>query len=287
MAKLILADRNYIPSSTLAGGSYSVSLPLSNCKERPFSKIARTTDATSGSTYFTVDYGSPQTTQLLSLLRHNIIQVSSRIRIRASNDAGATTNLLYDTGSITIIPSVYDWLTHDFYENNWFYGEPYAEDLELFTRQFIHITPQPIRARYWRIDITDTTNSDGYIQFGYFFAAPIFRGTVDIQLGSSLSFLDNTGIQESIGGVEYFDIRKKPRVLVVGFKGLSKNEALSNLFNMAQRRGKNELIYIIPDSTDLLNMNKEAFIGRLSEMPQFSDFTFGFYQVSTALKEVF
>ena len=286
MAKTIFSDRNYIPDAVLAGGSYEVTLPLSNSQDRPFSKIARTTDATSASTFFTVDLTEARTTQLLSLLGHNIKQVSATIRFRASNDAGATTNLIYDSGLLVVLPSVYDWLTHDFYEPNWFYGEPYAEDLDLFTKQFIHIPPSPIRARYWRIDIDDDTNSDGFIQFGFFYQAAIFRPSVDIQLNHNLSFIDNTGIQEAISGVEYFDNREKPRVIIVSVRGLPKDEMLSNLFNLARRQGKGGLIYIIPDEDDALNLNKEAFIGRLTEMPAFRDFVNNFYQTEIALKEI-
>lgn len=286
MAKTIFSDRNYIPDAILADGSYEATLPLSNSQERPFSKVARTTDATSGSTFFTVDLTKSRNTQLLSLIGHNIVQVSARIRFRASNDVGATTNLIYDSGQLKILPSVYDWLTHDFFEPNWFYGEPYAEDLALFTKQFIHIPPTQIRARYWRIDIDDDTNSDGFIQFGFFFQATIFRPSIDIQLNHSLSFIDNTGIQEAISGVENFDNREKPRIIIVSVKGLPKDEMLSNLFNMSRRQGKGGLIYIIPDEDDDLNLSKEAFLGRLTEMPAFRDFVNKFYETEIALKEI-
>lgn len=286
MAKLIISDRNYIPDATLAGGSYEATLPLSNAQERPFSKVARTTDATSSSTFFTVDIGTIQQTQLLSLINHNIKQVSATIRFRASNDAGATTNLLYDSGTIVALPSVYDWLSHDFYEDNWFYGEPYADDLALYTKQLIHVTPSPVRARYWRVDIADSSNADGYIQFGYFYSAPISRGTVDVTLGSSLTFADNTGVQEAISGVEYYDNRSKPRFMTIGYRGLGKDEMLSGMFNTTYRRAKSGMIYIIPDDTDNLNINKEAFLGRIAQEPAFSDFSFGFYETSISLKEI-
>lgn len=286
MAKTIFSDRNYTPAATLAGGSYEATLPLSNAQDRPFSRVARTTDATAASTLFTVDLTEVKTTQLLSLIGHNIVQASATIRFRASNDAGATTNLIYDSGLLVVLPSVYDWLTHDFYEPNWFYGEPYSEDLELFTKQFIHIPPDPIKARYWRIDVADSSNADVYVQFGFFYQANIFRPSVDIKLNHNLSFIDNTGIQEAISGVEYFDNREKPRIIVVSIKGLPKDEMLSNLFLTARRQGKGGLIYIVPDEDDNLNLSKESFLGRLTEMPAFRDFVDNFYETEIALKEI-
>lgn len=286
MAKAIFSDRNYIPDATLAGGSYEATLPVTNAQVRPFSKLARTTDATTGSTYFTVDLGSSKNTGILSILKHNITDVESTVRFRASDTAGATTDLVYDSGSNLVLPRVYDWVTHDFYEPNWFYGEPYPEDLALFTKQFIHIPSESVRARYWRIDIDDTSNSDGYVQFGYFYQAPIYRPTVDIQLGSGLTLIDNTNIQRSLSGVEYFDNRDKTRVISIGVKGLLKDEMLSSIFNLVTRQGKGGLVYIIPDSADTLNLYKEAFLGRFVDIPTFNNFTFNYYETAIQIKEV-
>lgn len=93
MANLTLSWSNRTDAATLAGGSWVATLPLANLKNRQLQKVARTTNAQTTSTQFTIDLGQARNIGVLALVAHNI-SVSGKVRVTASDAAAAWTNLL-------------------------------------------------------------------------------------------------------------------------------------------------------------------------------------------------
>jgi hypothetical protein len=71
---VVLGYFNQTDDSTLAGGSWSVSYPITNLQNRYLLQKARTSNALATSSVITIDMGSAQTTEWLRLSRTTSLQ---------------------------------------------------------------------------------------------------------------------------------------------------------------------------------------------------------------------
>lgn len=144
MGRAIIAFTNFDQDTTLAGGSYFAALPLDNIKDKDISKVARTTGNLTTETVFTGDMGEKKIVDFFALANHNMTQ-DALIRIRFSNDSGATTNVIYDTGLIKVWSRVKSTSSLKSEETNWLTGQATEAELAgtIFSNAF------PLNVRNW------------------------------------------------------------------------------------------------------------------------------------------
>src|SRR5690606_4031646 len=131
-------------SATLSGGSYETGLPLSNLKMAELYETARTTDATTDSTKFVIDFG--EATEV------------SGIIVGPTNISAAGTWSVKGSSS-TEFADGYSSGARD-------PGLDADEiDAEAGTN-LVHLLSSAQTYRYWEIAIDDTTNAAGYIEMG-------------------------------------------------------------------------------------------------------------------------
>jgi hypothetical protein len=251
---------NRADAATLSGGSWLAGAPLTNLQQRFLSRRARSTNDAEASTRVDIDLGTAaQPVRLIAFTAHNL-SLEATWRITAGTSAGASD--IYDSGTIQVWPRIY--LPEDLpYESeNWFTGQATAADTEGYTPPLRHIAPAHYRARYWRIQISDTDNPDTYVELARLWLGPLWQPLRNYDFGSSLVWEPRTVTEQSLGGVLYHDGRAPVRVLRLRLPMLDPSEAWGELLDAQRRLGTTGELWVIPDADDIARSFKRDLFCR-------------------------
>jgi hypothetical protein len=286
MANLIIGFPNLISDATLSGGSWEASLPLTNLQDRRLAKKARTTTNTTAAATVVIDLLAEKPIRLFALVKNNLTSLDGTYRLRGSNDSGfATTE--YDSGEVEVWAAAYETTDLEWEDDNFWDGKPdqeYIYDLqETSTLNLIHVLPSIVMARYWKLEITDPSNADGYIEAGRIFISSQWQVTNNIKYGASLGYETNTSVDESLDGTEYFDVRTAYRNFKFELESYDYNEGHSKLLDISRKVGVDKEVFVVPDPDDTANMTRRAFLGRLKTL---SPLQYPYYNTNSAAYEV-
>ena len=285
MANLIIGFPNRADESTLSGGSWETTLPLNNLKDRRLAKVARTTNDNTASTKFDIDLTRDRAIKLIVLVKHNL-SLDATYRIYGSNVSNFATTV-YDSGTQEVFESIYDTLNIEWEDDNFWDGKPTQEYLNSMKAasnlSLIHILNSVVSARYWRIEVVDTSNPDGYVEFGRLFLSEQWQVSNNILYGASLGYGTNTGVESSLDDTEYFDVRKSHRVFNFELESYSYAEGHQKLLEISRQVGIDKEVFVVPDPDDLENMTRRAFLGRLEAL---NPITYPYYNTNKAAYEV-
>lgn len=264
-SNLLLGTINRIDTATLSGGSWLGTLPLSNLKDRRLSKLARSTDDSTTNTKFTMDFGTARSVGVVALIAHNLSSTST-VRIYG-DDASDFTTPVYDSGNIEVWPSgVIPQELLEWEDDNFWLGTVSQEAVAGFNAPFVHIPSSAQVLRYWKVEITDTSNPDGYVHIGRVFIGSAWRPTIGRSYGASISYEDTSVIEASLSGEEFFDVRRRRRTHNFELGFLSQTEAYDRVLDLQRIQGVTGEVLIIPDITDTVNQAKVSFLGRLKNL---------------------
>lgn len=285
-SRTIIAYGNRCDEGTLSGGAWLSQLPLTNLQNRLIAKLARSSGTTKPATQFDINLGRARRIGMLSLIGHNLT-VLAKVRIRG-DDANDFATPLYDSGWVDVWPSgmipvsLLEWE-----EDNFWLGTLSEQARAGYQSPFIHRVTTLPSLQYWRIEIDDTSNSDGYIQIGRLFLADIWQPTYGPTVGAALGMDDTTPVESSLGGSEYFDARAKPRVHRFDLRAMNKTEAYSRVLDLQNLLGIAGEILIDPDYADIENKPRRAFVGRLRSLSPIIESGAGVFDTSFEIREVF
>lgn len=239
-----IAYPNLITATTaVSGGSWLAALPLTNVRNIDYSRVARSTDATVGSTEIFVDHGSAKSARVLILAATNL-SASATIRWKrgTTNDSDNVAN----SGSLNawaFVPLVYNGKNHN----------------------IIIVLPSTTSARYDTIEITDTTNPAGYVDVGYLWISDLFIPTVSAAYGLKDELVDLSSGSRSESGAFWPVRRRKLRATSFVLEWLSQSEA-DVLHELQRVAGTTEPVVYIPDLDDRNLQQRYGGIGVLSEL---------------------
>src|SRR5574340_804533 len=258
-------------TSALSGGSWEASLPLANLKDKLKSKLARSTDATIGSTTFNLDLGTARTSRLVAILNHNGT-INGTVRVRFYSDAGYTT-LVHDSGTESLI------------------GDPdiLPEVLLNWRPDWWKVLSSSVAARYVKVDITDTSNPDGYFELGRFCVMGSWTpGTVNISWGQSLTYdHSNTGVSKALSGTPFFDRKTPVRVSTFKFEALQPGEAHSAWLEMQRQLGKDGEIFFVKDSSETNFYRKQqSFLGNIEQQDPLENAYIDAFSTGATIREI-
>lgn len=155
-----------------------------------------------------------------------------------------------------------------------------------FQSPFIYRLQQAVSYRYWRIEVLDTTNSDGHVQIGRLFMARGWQPTINFSYGAGLRYEDPTPVDVSLSGAEYFDQRSKFRVFGFQFEYLSETDAYAYALELQRLAGISGEVLVIPD-TDLGGQQPlRSFVGRLRQIGAVTQPYPSTYSVAFEVKEL-
>lgn len=265
MANVFLAWQNRIDLATLAGGSWSASLPLSNLKNPVIQKVARSSNATLASTQFTIDMGVARPIGVMALLAHSISPIG-KVRFRGYEVAGFST-VVYDSGWIDAWPpDMVPMAQRNWEEDNFWTGQVSLDSLVGLQSPFIHILSSEQYLRYWKVEIDDTANVDGFVEIGRVIIARGWRPGVNYTYGAEVSYFDPSPSVTTLSGTMYFDERPRGRVFRFGLDAMSSTEAYGYALEMQRLAGVIGEVLLVPDSDDTGNLPLRAFAGRLTAL---------------------
>jgi hypothetical protein len=227
---------NRADSALLSASSELATLPGSNVQQAHVSRAWHTAAGVK-SAYLLLDMGSALDCRLLALLGTNLT-AAAEIRVRASDaDPTATSSLLLDSGTLPATAKAG-------------YGQSY-HDLAGAT------------ARYWRIDIEDTTVEDN-LQIGRVFLGPRWKPSSNQEYGWQVTPLDPSEVIESWGGQEYADERPQRRQLQFTLNWMDEAEMYGNAFAMARAAGVVRDVVAVHDSLGGgTYLNEQSVFGKL------------------------
>jgi hypothetical protein len=264
MRNVLICFPNRIDQATLSGGTWEATLPRSNLQNRTLGKVARTsTDATSA-TQFDVDLAVERFIRCIALVNHNI-SLAGKARIRASTVSNFATTV-YDSGWVDVWPTVHAFGDVAWGEINWWDGKYSDEERAGYTATYPLLLTTAIQARYWRVEIDDTSNAAGYIQIGRVFIGDGWQPEYNMSYGASIGWEPQTEIQQAKSGAEYFDRRTPYRVVRFELPVLSHDEGMGKAFELFRRAGIDQEVFYAFDPTDTIHALRRQYLGRLREM---------------------
>lgn len=264
MSNCMIGFPNCTDAATLSGGSWLAALPLSNLKNRIIGKVARSSTDATADTKLDIDLAAEKNIRVLSLTNHNC-SLDARFRIRGSAVSNFATSV-YDSGWGDVWPVVYGPDDLDWEDNTWWVGKYTDEQRAGYTAALIHILPANTLARYWRIEIDDTTNAAGYVQVGRLFIGPAWQPTLNMSYGASVGWETDTEVQKALGGAEYFQRRTPYRVQKLVLGAMDGNEAMTRAFELQRRAGIDQEVLWIFDPSDTMHALRRRWLGRLRRL---------------------
>lgn len=265
MANILLAWQNRADEGTLSSGSWQSTLPLANLQNRVVQKVARSTNANLSSTKFDIDLGAARSVGVVALVVHNI-SVIGKVRI-TGDDAADFSTPVYQSGWIDCWPagqipqSLLEWE-----DDNFWLGTLSNNQRAGYQSPFIHILPTAQILRYWRVEVDDTTNADGFVQIGRLFISASWRPAINYSFGAELRYTDPTPIAQSLSGAEFFDVRSRAREFTVTLGGLTNSEAFDYALQIQRLAGVSGEVLVVPDSDDTTRLPIRAYLGRMTDL---------------------
>lgn len=156
-----------------------------------------------------------------------------------------------------------------------------AEDREGLRNTPTYQPATPQTYQYWRVDISDTANPDGYIEMGRFFMGSVWQPGINMSYGASLHYEPRDDAVETPSGAEYFDERNARRVMRMTLQSITEDEAVMTVMRMQRQLGTSGELFVLWDDADNKYKPERAFLGRMQAVSpitaaRWSEFEHGF-----------
>lgn len=288
VSNIILGFPNYVDATyysvAFSNGSWEAALPLTNLRDPLLSKPARSTSASTTHAKLDVDLGTPRDVRGIFIPKSNISRVG-KARVRGASDSGFS-NVLLDTGWQDVWRRAYEFGTLPWGHPSSWDWKISAEDAVGQTFPFVHIAEAAVVARYWRIEVDDSTNAAGYIDLNRLFLCPGWQPSRNFAYGAQFGFETDTEMQKTLGGAMYYDKRRPRRVLRLTIEHLPEGEALAQAYEMQRRLGIDLQVMVVINPEDTVNMHRRAFLATMRQLAPIEWPFFGRHSVSFEFMEV-
>jgi hypothetical protein len=141
------------------------------------------------------------------------------------------------------------------------------EDIANYTSLYILRLDPFEYLRYWRFEITDTNNVDGYVEIGRLWMSRLWQPDINFDFGMTLGWEDKSTSDESYSGAEYFNVRSKYRVCKFQLSWLTDTEAYEQAFEIQRANGTTGEVLLVSDIDDDINILRRSMIGRMRQLP--------------------
>jgi hypothetical protein len=245
---------------SLSGGSWNASYPITNIQTTQPGDVARSTNDTASNTRFILDAGSSQSWQMFAFINHNFSH-GAEIRIRVADHPEASPAGSLDV-TLTVDLSTVTWGSLPWGGFPWSGSD--ADFPGGFTAFYVHTAS--VAGRYVIVDITDESNSDGYVQFGRFLAGVPFVPTENIQYGFEIGIADPSRIERAKSGTPFSQTKPKYRRASGNLRFLTETEALSSAHEIMRGLGiSGGLLAVIDPDDEAGILNRRLIYGTLTD----------------------
>lgn len=253
--------QNYIEDATLTASSQAIT--KENLKHYKLSKVWRTTGLTSQ--YISAALATTGGINFIALWGHNLTTAAT-IRVRIGNDPTFVTNSYDETHYAWEAVSGFD---EGGFDEGGFDGVPVLSTLNGYPRYTVIKLPASYNADYIRLDFTDASNADGYIQAGYWACGLLKETEYDISIPSELpSWVDPSIQYETESSDLWVCKRPKYRVASYIFEFLNKSEALIMMDDLSRIIGGSRPIIVLYFSDSVIYQYRYAMYGLITNASQ-------------------
>jgi hypothetical protein len=270
MAKIIIAGGQLMDAATLEDSSaLAANYPLANLLTLQPGETTRFSDPSAA--YVVVDLGSAKAVTFAAVIAHNG-GAAGEWRVRgATSEANLTASPGFDSGS----GGVSFWPAS---------GKP---DADVF-HSFLSFASQTFR--WWRLDIDDAANADGYFEAGRIMLASAWAPDTNFDFNAGIGWLDPSPIDEGVAGHMFPLARPKHRVQTLPFGFQTKADlykARSGIYELQRLRGASKDVFVVqnPEEDDFLHCEMLHGLMRGTTSPFIND-TFQRYSFSLRIEEL-
>ncbi len=258
---VIFAHPNHADTASLSNGAWRGRLPQCHLSNRFLGKVARTIDLEPASMVIDADLGAPKTIRVVALLAHNG-SATGGARIIASDMADFST-VKYDSDALDLWPTVFTPGTVEWEEDSFWLGVPEQAVRDAYPALFIHILPVGVVARYWRIEVDDDANADGYFEAGRLILSPGWQPLLNYSTNWDIGIVDPSRTSESLGGAEHYELRPKYRVVRFTLEHMTEQEGWERAFDLTQVSGRTGQVFVVLDPEDPRNLQRKSLLATL------------------------
>jgi hypothetical protein len=125
----------------------------------------------------------------------------------------------------------------------------------------------PVYARFWLIEMADTSNKAGFLDFSKLILSPAFQPAVNLSFNWQIEWVDPSPTSRARGGQVYTDPRRRYRRLSFSFENQQTLEAFSHLYELDRVQGKTSPILAVVAPSDAANLHRTSIYGSMPELP--------------------
>jgi len=221
MSNVLILSPGKSDAATLAASSELASLPASNLQNMQPKRKWRSDAATSP--YLELDFGAAGCAATgFALIGHNLT-ASATIRVRGKATYPVTSSPTVDTTALSAWPSS---------------GKPSDESWPHYLSwlSWSNVTA----LRYWRIDIADGTNPDGYVEAGRLMLGAYWQPSLNFDLAGTPLAYDQRDVQIATDYGNTFTDRRAttaPRLFQLQISAANRTEVLAGIAEIQRLRG--------------------------------------------------
>ena len=234
MSNILIAHSGLMNDAVVDEADELTTLPASNLLTMQPGELWRTTDLIP---YFIIDLGAVKTFDFFGLFNSNALVTTTTWRIRTADTEAGLLSPDYDSGTITMIPT----------GRNADHG-------------IIKLSADESN-RWVRVDITDSTNPDGYVQAGRFYIAKSWVPTVNLSYDWQVMFNDESQHNRSLGQSLFVTPRNRSKSIKVDLNFQAQDELFDNAFHIDRDRGISSDVFVSYDIDDVNRFMDHSIYG--------------------------
>ncbi len=266
MADVTFATSAIADAGTLITGNELTTLPAINLQDPQPTKKWRTSGLST--MYVVVDLGSANAINLVSLIAHNGSAAATWQIRGASSEANLTAAPGYDSGSVSMWPGT---------------GKPSGWIDTLFA--LLWLTTSQTH-RWWRIDVVDAGNTDGYFEAGRLIIDAAWQPDIGLSPNWGVQWIDPGPREQSIGGQIYPTQRTRRRLIELILDFNDRDVMLNNAFELQRKRGSSRDIFVLGDPTGTTHLHRDAVYGLFTGLQPLVNSAFNIFSQIITVEEM-
>ena len=265
MSNVLLAFPNLVDEAVISNGNFFAQLPQTNLQDARLARVARSVSTALTDTIFDFDLGTSRVIRVVSLLGHNL-SLAATIRIRGGEDPTFTV-FNFDSGFIDAYPVIYPPEILAWGDAGLWDGKLGQGELDNGVPVEFHKLIVPIdQGRYWRVEVSDVPNVDGFIEVGKIVISPGYQATINMRQGLNIGWETSSSRTETDGGASFFNVRIRRRMVNFNFNNIPENEGFVKLFEINRDRGISEPFLFIYNPEDTFHLHRRSIWGTLRRL---------------------
>lgn len=242
MARPVILLPTLSDAATVAASSEAGSLTAANVQTQALDEVWRTT--TAATAWIEGEFSASQSIDMVALIGGNY-----------TADAEFTLSLGATQAAVRTSPSY----TATFSDPSSALGTPRETTV-------YHKTPAAEAATWWRIDIDDTANPDGYIETGRIYVGKAWQPSRGLATGrTTIGWTDASLLSESLGGQIFGDRRPLRKEIACEFRFLPQAETMTEAYELQRLLGVTEDLFFVLDPAATTHAVRECVYGLLVE----------------------